>query len=46
MVQVLSQRLSAFTSNSSIRGLVDAAVAGSAVCCVGFGLAAVLGILR
>ncbi len=46
MVQVLSQRLSAFTNNSSIHGFVDAALAGTAVCCVGFGLAAVLGILR
>jgi hypothetical protein len=46
MVQVLGQRLSALTSSSSVRGFVDAALAGTAVCCVGLGLAAVLGILR
>lgn len=46
MVQVLSQRLAAFTRKSSVNAIVDAGLAGVAVCCVGFGLAAILGILR
>jgi hypothetical protein len=46
MVQVFSQRLSWLARSSSIRGSIDGALAVAAVSCVGFGLAAVLGILR
>ena len=46
MVQVLSQRLAALSSRSSVTGLVDGGLAAIAVLCVGFGLAAVLGILN
>jgi hypothetical protein len=46
MVQVFSQRLCALSTPASLIGLVDGGVAAIAVLSVGFGLAAVLGILN
>jgi hypothetical protein len=46
MVQVLSQRLCALSTPVSLVDLVDGGLAAIAVLSVGFGLAAVLGILN
>ncbi len=46
MVQILSQRLSTLSTPASIIGLVDGGLAAIAVLSVGFGLAAVLGVLN
>ena len=45
MNQALSQRPAERPSSASLTGLIDGGLAAIAVLCVGFGLAAVLGIL-